>query len=204
MGSHSLAAKMEGSLLLGGAEIRGKSGRQTACQLLRRDCQKCYSGDCEPGKRFLEQFQAENELLLRGGGWVERRPYCIDSSCDGATGSLEHFQSTVLSSSGILLCIRGTVLCGCGRIFYSLKEVQKHLEDSHGKLEDEGNNDLVDLKNTFESSFVFPSKDRAVKEEEEVEEDDVKRNYVQDPQVVRVILPSSFMCVCLNEHDIGA
>ena len=65
--SHSLAAKMEGSLQ-GGAEIRGKPRRQTACQLLWRDCQNCYSGDCEPGKHFLAQFQAENELLLRGGG----------------------------------------------------------------------------------------------------------------------------------------
>ena len=65
--SHSLAAKMEGSLQ-GGAEIRGKPRRQTACQLLWRDCQNCNSGDCEPGKHFLAQFQAENELLLRGGG----------------------------------------------------------------------------------------------------------------------------------------
>lgn len=116
-------------------------------------------------------------------------------------GSLEHFQSTVLASSGILLCIHGTVLCGCGRKFYSLKEVTEHLEEFHKKLEDEGKTELVDFEKIFESNFVFPPKEKAIKEEVE---DDVKRNYVKDPQVIRVILPSSFTCVCLNEHDIGA
>ena len=117
-------------------------------------------------------------------------------------GSLEHFQSTVLASSGVLLCIHGTLLCGCGRKFFTLQEVREHLENFHEKLEDEGKTELVDLKKVFESNFIFPPKEKAIKEEEAVE-DDVKRN-VKDPQVIRVILPSSFTCVCLNEHDIGA
>ena len=116
-------------------------------------------------------------------------------------GSLEHFQSTVLASSGVLLCIHGTLLCGCGMKFSTLQEVREHLENFHEKLEDEGKTELVDLKKVFESNFIFPPKEKAIKEE--AVEDDVKRN-VKDPQVIRVILPSSFTCVCLNEHDIGA
>merc|ERR1712083_1073211 len=60
--------------------------------------------------------------------------------------------------------------------------------------------ELVDLKKLFEASFIFPPKKQDGKEEE----DDKKRNYVKEPQVIRVILPNSFTCVCLNEHDIGA
>ena len=115
-------------------------------------------------------------------------------------GSLEQFQSTVLSSSGALLCIRGAVLCGCGMKFLSLPEVGEHLENSHGKVEEQGEDELVDLKKLFEASFIFPPKKQDVKEEE----DDKRRNYVKEPQVIRVILPNSFTCVCLNEHDIGA
>merc|ERR1711934_412644 len=69
--SPSLAAKMEGSLE--GAEKETLRRSLVACQLLRSDFRNCYGGDCEPdctgrsGGAFFALFQAENELLLRGG-----------------------------------------------------------------------------------------------------------------------------------------
>ena len=79
-------------------------------------------------------------------------------------GSLEHFQSTLISSSGILLFIRGLFLCGCGQKFSSLNDVQGHLEAEHQKQKyDEEVEE--DIKAVFEANFTFPSNENDVKVE---------------------------------------
>ena len=117
-------------------------------------------------------------------------------------GSLEHFQSTLTSSSGILLFIRGNFLCGCGQKFSTLNDVQGHLEAEHQKQkyneEAEEN-----IKAVFEANFTFPPNENDVRVEPN---NDLKKNEknLEESQVITVTLPSSFTCVCLNEHDIGA
>merc|ERR1719229_1046492 len=93
-------------------------------------------------------------------------------------GSLEQFQSTLTSSNGILLFIRGNFLCGCGQKFSNLNDVQGHLEAEHKKQKyDEEVEE--DIKAVFEANFTFPPNEKDVKVEpnndlkydEEVEED---------------------------------
>merc|ERR1712223_765271 len=81
---------------------------------------------------------------------------------NGPMGSLEQLQSTLTSSSGILLFIRGLFLCGCGQKFSTLNDVQGHLEAEHQKQKyDEEVED--DIKAVFEANFTFPPNEKDVK-----------------------------------------
>merc|ERR1712223_562795 len=91
---------------------------------------------------------------------------------NGPMGSLEQLQSTLTSSSGILLCIRGNFLCGYGQKFSNLNDVQGHLEAEHQKQKyDEEVEE--DIKAVFEANFTFPPNENDVKMEPN---NDLKQN----------------------------
>jgi hypothetical protein len=113
-------------------------------------------------------------------------------------GSLKDFEASVLGSDAIVLCISGTILCGCRRAFPSLALLQGHLEADHGRA---GGGRPVGLQQLFSTKFVFPMHVKSDEVKREASEEKVD---AEESDSVRVTLPDGLMCVCLNEHDLGA
>ena len=112
-------------------------------------------------------------------------------------GSLEQFESLVLSRSCIVLCISGNILCGCGQSFQSLKILQEHVQRIH----ETGGTQKVGLDKLFSSKFVFPLENY---QKEEFPHENYQKEEEIKEESVRVVLPPEVTCVCLNEHDLGA
>lgn len=110
--------------------------------------------------------------------------------------SLERFEAAVLAGDGIVLCMSGRILCGCGLAFPSLAALQCHITKVHSKRN--GVSKVEGLRSAFQAGFVFPEDDARKAKNIKTEEED------EEVEEVKVLLPTGITCVCLNEHDIGA